>query len=205
MRGLLLRLSALDADAATTVRVISFFDALVEGHATPEALVRATSGLAECGCGMQFGEDRPWRFAPSGAELVGGADHVSGRAEFAVENVIGSIWLERPDAVAPLDGLVLERASLAARILLSEQRQTRRVAALADPALMEVVLSRHEALADRSRALRHLGLVPEQPLRVVAARMDAACDPVVDAVALIALHNQRARHMLVSSADSRSF
>ena len=48
MRGLLLRLSALDADAESAVRVIAYFDALVARSTDPAALVRATAALAEC-------------------------------------------------------------------------------------------------------------------------------------------------------------
>ncbi|PQM25449.1 hypothetical protein Sfr7A_02490 [Streptomyces xinghaiensis] len=41
----------------------------------------------------------------------------------------------------------------------------------ADPALVELVLSEREAVEDRARALRLLGLVPELPLRVVAVAL----------------------------------
>ena len=185
MRSLLLRLSALDPDSATALRVIAFFDALLEHHASAQALVRATSGLAECGCGMQLTDGRQWRFAPNGEPLPGEPDTVSGRADFEVNDIAGTLWLERPGDAAPMDDLVLERALLAARILLADQRP-RRVAGLVDPSLIEVVLSRHESLADRCRALRALGLAPDQPLRVAAVTVEAGRDPAVDAVSLIA-------------------
>ena len=197
MRSLLLRLSGLDADTATALRVIAFFDALVEHHASAEALVRATSGLAECGCGMQLADGRRWRFAPTGEVLPGGADIVSGRADFEVNDIAGSLWLERPGERAPLDDLVLERALLAASILLADQRP-RRIAGLVDPSLIEVVLSRRESLADRCRALRALGLVPDQPLRVAAVSVEASRDPAVDAVGLIARAQQtRSAHVAI--------
>jgi hypothetical protein len=43
MKGLLLRLATHEADAETCVRVIAYYDALVERRASPEAQVRATS------------------------------------------------------------------------------------------------------------------------------------------------------------------
>lgn len=48
MKGLLLRLSALDADAETAVRVISFFDGLIAAKVSPQTLVEETARLAEC-------------------------------------------------------------------------------------------------------------------------------------------------------------
>ncbi|MFD1051798.1 maleylpyruvate isomerase N-terminal domain-containing protein, partial [Kibdelosporangium lantanae] len=48
MEGLLLRLSALDADAENAVRVISFFDRLVATHATlPQVISQATTPVAD--------------------------------------------------------------------------------------------------------------------------------------------------------------
>ncbi|MFB9323894.1 PucR family transcriptional regulator, partial [Cryptosporangium minutisporangium] len=69
MKGLLLRLSALDADAEAAVRVIAYFDALVEHRATAAALVRATAGLAECGCGIELADGTVLRFSPDGDPL----------------------------------------------------------------------------------------------------------------------------------------
>ncbi|WP_344436547.1 helix-turn-helix domain-containing protein [Actinomadura bangladeshensis] len=52
MKGLLLRLSALDADAENAVRVISFFDGLIAAKVSPQTLVRETARLAECPAGL---------------------------------------------------------------------------------------------------------------------------------------------------------
>jgi hypothetical protein len=197
MRSLLLRLSALDADAATAFRVIAFFDALVEHHASAEALVRALSGLAECGCGMQLADGRQWRFAPDGQPLSGPAHIVSAQAQFDANDIAGRLWLERPDGPGPFDDLILERASLAAHGLLADQRP-RRTAGLVDPSLMEVVLSTQESLADRCRALRALGLIPNRPLRVAAVSVDPDRDPAVEVVSLIArAQTSRSAHVAV--------
>ncbi|WP_084011159.1 hypothetical protein [Pseudofrankia sp. DC12] len=53
MKGLLSRLSALDADAESAVRVIAYFDALVAARADAATLVRAAATLAECGAGLE--------------------------------------------------------------------------------------------------------------------------------------------------------
>jgi hypothetical protein len=67
MKGLLLRLSAVDADAEAAVRVIAYFDALVERGATPVELVRAAAGLAECPAGLDRRGVEPVRFGPDSA------------------------------------------------------------------------------------------------------------------------------------------
>ncbi len=197
MRSLLLRLSALDPDAATAVRVIDFFDALVEHRASAEALVRATAGLAECGCGIRLADGRQWRFAATGEALNGDPHPMSGQVDFEVNKVAGTLWLEREGIGGPMDDLVLERASLAARILLADHRP-RRVTGVVDPALMEVALSTNESIADRSRALRQLGLIPDQPVRVAALSVNAGRDPAVEAVTLSALaHPARSAYVAV--------
>jgi hypothetical protein len=180
MEGLLLRLSELDADAEAAVRVIAYFDALVEHRASAEALVRATAGLAECACGLELAEGRTLRFNPEGKPLAGAPDNVSASVDVGP----GRLWLERTGQPAPLDELVVERATIAARILLAPARRTG-APDLADPALVELVLSGRESAADRTRALRLLGLAPDLPVRVIALAEDRGRDPGAAAVALV--------------------
>jgi hypothetical protein len=66
MKGLLLRLSALDADAAAALRVIAHFEVLLTGRLDAESLVRSTAGLAECPAGLEL-DGRTVRFGPSAA------------------------------------------------------------------------------------------------------------------------------------------
>ncbi|WP_313896110.1 helix-turn-helix domain-containing protein [Streptomyces sp. YIM 98790] len=174
MKGLLLRLSSIDADAAAAVRVIAHFQALLDCRVTPAALVRSTAGLAECPAGLELADGRTFRCGPDGVALTGPPEHVSGRVAL---RPAGRVWLERPGAERPLDELVLEWLAIAARTM--EQPSM-----VADPALVELVLSRREAIADRARALRLLGLAPELPLRVVVVT-DEAREPDVAALALL--------------------
>lgn len=53
MQGLLLRLSSLDADAESAVRLISFFDSLIEQHVDVTTLVLHTAMLAACTAGFE--------------------------------------------------------------------------------------------------------------------------------------------------------
>lgn len=180
MKGLLLRLSALDADAEAAVRVIAYFDALVEHRATAAELVRATAALAECVCGWEPEEGRGLGFDATGAP----AATDGGQASSGVDLRPGRMWLERPGGPAPLDELVLERASIAARILLAPSRRVS-TPDLADPALVELVLSGRESAADRTRALRLLGLEPHLPVRVLAVAVDRGRNAGAEAVALV--------------------
>lgn len=181
MKGLLLRLSELDADAATAVRVIAHFEALLGGGPDPVTLARSTAALAGCAAGLELADGRTARFGPDGAALPGPPGHVSGRVDL---EPAGRVWLERSGAPGPFDELVLEWMAITARVLAGRPRQTRPPRA-ADPALVELVLSGREAVEDRARALRLLGLAPGVPLRVVAVTGGTAADAGVEAVALL--------------------
>ncbi|WP_420341095.1 PucR family transcriptional regulator [Streptomyces xinghaiensis] len=169
---MLLRLSALDADAATAVRVIAHFEALMSAGSDAVSLVRSTAGLAQCAAGLERTGGRRVRFGPGGAALPGEPERVSGSAFFGDTDSGpgGRVWLERPGAPGPFDELVLEWMAIAARMLDGRRRAAEPPHA-ADPALVELVLSEREAVEDRARALRLLGLVPELPLRVVAVAL----------------------------------
>jgi hypothetical protein len=181
VKGLLLRLSAVDADAATALRVIAHFEALLGSGALDSAsLVRSTAGLAECAAGWEPTDGSRVRFGPDGVALAGAPGQVSAEADLGPA---GRVWLERPGAAGPLDDLVLEWMAIAARVLGGRPRMAE-PPHVADPALVELVLSEREAVEDRARALRLLGLAPESPLRVVVVSGGMAADAGVEAVAL---------------------
>ncbi|HCA87639.1 MAG TPA: PucR family transcriptional regulator, partial [Streptomyces sp.] len=175
---MLLRLSALDADAATAVRVIAHFEALLGGPIDAVSLVRSTAGLAECTAGLELADGRTVRFGPDGIALPGVPGQVSGGADLGAA---GRVWLERRGAAGPFDEIVLEWMGVAARLLGTRPR-TAEPPHAADPALLELVLSEREAVEDRARALRLLGLAPELPLRVVAVAGRPGADAGLEAV-----------------------
>ncbi|WP_129837952.1 helix-turn-helix domain-containing protein [Streptomyces sp. RFCAC02] len=174
MKGLLLRLTSLDADAAAAVRVIAHFQALLGGRLDAATLLRSTAALAECPAGYEPADGPPLRFGPDGVERAGPPGVVSGAAGL---RPAGRVWLERPGAPGPFDDLVLEWLAIAAGTLGGPSP-------VADPALVELALSARESDADRSRALRLLGLAPERPLRAVVVT-DPARDPDMTALALL--------------------
>ncbi|HUR05640.1 MAG TPA: helix-turn-helix domain-containing protein [Nonomuraea sp.] len=164
MRGLLLRLSTLDTDAESAVRVIAYFDSLVRDHASVPVLLSATARLTQCPVGLlDAATDRRTRTYPDGH-----VDHPS-TDQPAVRELasgLGAVWMEREGAPHGLDEIVLERFAAAAEVTLE------RAVALAregrDPALVELALSAETGEAERARALRLLGFEPATPLQALA-------------------------------------
>jgi len=186
VKGLLLRLSGLDADAEAAVRVISYFDRLVDRGASPSEVVRATAALAECVAGWTGPTGVPVRFAPDGTTVPDDVPSQPSRSAPVDQSDAGSparVWLERPGEPGPLDDLVLERLALTARLLGTPRRTP--APNLADPALVELVLAEREAREDRARAVHLLGLAAARPVRVLAVRPAPGADPVTEAVALV--------------------
>lgn len=177
MEGLLLRLSALDADAENAVRVIRFFDDLVARPVDLDTLVRSTAHLAACRAGVSA--------AKRGLTLQ--ADH-AGRVETgtvapaptAVRELDDGVrvWLARSGSPLPLDDILLERFAIAAAILLNHARVP--LPELGDPALVELALCGSAGHAERSRALHLLGIAPTTPIRVLAVECENVKDLVVD-------------------------
>ncbi len=165
MKGLLLRLSGLDADAENAVRVIGFFDHLITGRAGLDVLVRNTADLAGCPVGVHApGQGLSLRAAPGGAVGTPAAAPV-GAATRALEGGV-VVWVARDGAPLPLDDMLLERFAIAAAILLEHSGVPR--PELGDPALVELVLSEDTGTVERSRALHLLGFGPATRLRVLA-------------------------------------
>jgi hypothetical protein len=165
MRSLLLRLSSLDSDAEGAVRVISFFDALLERRASPSVVVATTARLAECPVGLDHAASGlRFRYGPDGRRL--GAAPPPPHALVRPLAGEGRVWLERDEAPLPLDEMVLERLALTLALVLTDRRST--PLGLGDPALVGLVLGPDTPEPDRARGLTLLGLNPTALLTVVA-------------------------------------
>ncbi|MGN9838223.1 helix-turn-helix domain-containing protein [Nonomuraea sp. H19] len=164
MQGLLLRLSTLDADAESAVRVIAYFDSLLRDHVSVPVLLTATARLAQCPIGLfDAATGRRTRTSPRGV-VDSPADTPA--AVRQLSSGLGAVWMEREGPAHGLDEIVLERYAAAAEVTLE------RAAALAqagqDPALVELALSAETGEAERARALRLLGFAPSTPLQALA-------------------------------------
>lgn len=165
MNGLLLRLSELDSNAESAVRLISFFDALIEQRASVDVLLRNSAALAGCVVGCQdVAGDYARRATPSG--VVDGQ-----RAGTAVltRKVAGgyTVWLDRRGSdPLPSDHILIDRLgiALAARLRSDEAAGPH----LGDPALLEMIVSGTVGVPERSRALHLLGLTPATSLTLLA-------------------------------------
>jgi hypothetical protein len=178
MKGLLLRLSALDADAENAVRVISFFDGLIAAQVGPQALVRETARLAECPAGLVDtasglslrADPAPHNAAhpavnPALRDIPDGlpGDVAGGFVGGVIREVSGTacVWLGRSEPL-PLDELVLERFAIAAGVLLGAAPRQ------GDGGLAELVLSADAGELARCRALRLLDVDPAERVHVLA-------------------------------------
>jgi hypothetical protein len=178
MEALAQRLSQLDSQAEGAIRVVMFYDTLMRRRVDLPALARASAGLAECVAGIRLhGTGQTIRSAPDGRHAPAPPSPASTTAPITLDGEeIGTAWLERPDPPGPLDQLLLDRLAIAAAAVVERYGPARTT--MADPALVELVISADSDQAARARALRLLGFAADLPVRVVAVRSQLPLDQV---------------------------
>ena len=168
MQELLGRLTALDPSARETLTVISYFDALIESHATSEMLVRGACILTGCAAG--FVADRTVLRVTSTGEVDRSA--IAPDPEVWPGHPIAGdwrVWIEREGDAHVNDAMVLERLALGLGIVLERTHP----AAIARRSL-EVLLDSESTAEVRASAASKLRLNPTTEVRIVAV---AAADP----------------------------
>lgn len=196
MRGLLLKLSGLDADAESAIRLITFFDSLLEQEVQLADLLSNAAVVADCPVGIQDARGTfSLRGMPDGTSDSGAA----GRKAAVREAAGYRVWLDRRGAEqSPLDELLLERLSLACIATL--RRGDAVAPTVGDPALLELTIARSTAAPERTRAIHLLGLRPCTTLTVVAV-----LGPIegVDALAAeLSARGSRPRRAIVGSVHA---
>ncbi|MEV8592353.1 helix-turn-helix domain-containing protein [Streptomyces sp. NPDC052012] len=178
MEALAVRLSHLDAEAEGAIRVVMFYDTLMRRRVDLPALARASAGLAECVVGIRLhGTGRTVRASPDGREMSAPSSPASSSVPITLDDEeIGTVWLERPGPPGPLDEAVLDRLAIAAAAVAERYGPARTT--MADPALVELVISSGSDEAARARALRLLGFGLDLPVRVVAVRSRLPLDRI---------------------------
>ncbi|WP_432830043.1 hypothetical protein [Dactylosporangium sp. CA-092794] len=163
MRDLIGRLEVVDGDAASALRVIDYFDRLVDEHAPIGAFVRAAAVLAGCPAGLHVaGRGLTRRSAADGRALPEDDSHAWPRA--VVPGEAGSwVWLERTGAPGPLDALVLERLARAIHALSASS------APRSAGAAVRIACDPDATPADRRDAATRLGLAGPVTVVVRAA------------------------------------
>ncbi|MCX5392811.1 CdaR family transcriptional regulator [Streptomyces sp. NBC_00094] len=170
MEALAVRLSGLDPYVDGAIRIIAFYDTLMRRRVDLAALTRASAGLAECVAGIRLhGTGRVIRLAPDGRPASGPPSSASTTTPITLdEEEIGTVWLERPGSPNPLDDVLLDRLAIAAAGIVERHGPARTT--MADPALVELVISSDSDEPARARALRLLGFAADVPVHVVAVR-----------------------------------
>jgi len=178
MEALAVRLSQLDSEAEGALRVVMFYDTLMRRRVDLPALMRASAGLAECVAGIRLGgTGRAIRVSPDGTEASATSQPASTTVPITLDGEeIGTVWLERPSPPVSLDELLLERLAIAAAAVVERYGPARTT--MADPALVELVISADSDEAARARALRLLGFAAHLPVRVIAVRSQLPLDQV---------------------------
>jgi hypothetical protein len=178
MEALAARLSQLDSEAEGALRVVMFYDTLMRRRLDLPALTRASAGLAECVAGIRLhGTGRQIRMSPDGTGASAPTPPSSATVPITLdEEEIGAVWLERLGPPIPLDQLLLDRLAIAAAAVVERYSPARTT--MADPALVELVISPDSDEAARARALRLLGFAAHLPVHVVAVRSQLPLDQV---------------------------
>ncbi|MFJ4254039.1 hypothetical protein [Microbacterium sp. NPDC090003] len=163
MQDLLGRLTALDPDASETLKVVSYFDALVARSVGVESMLRGAAVLSGATVGHRDSR-RCVRVRADGVRIepVEPSDAWNLR-ESAPDAVV---WIERDGAAHANDGMILERLALALGIIRARR------AGGAESAV-ELVISAFSAAEERAAAAARLRL-PAGRLRVVASPPDPA-------------------------------
>lgn len=161
-----MRLSQLDPDAESAVRIIAFFDPLMRRRVGFATLVRLTAALAECPVGLQvIATGETIRFGPDGTGSASASALV-----VLDDEPVGKVWLERPGTAHSFDELLVERLAIAAAALWD--RNDPAPTTMAGPALVELLIDPTASEAARARALRLLGFASDKRLRLAAVALD---------------------------------
>lgn len=158
MQELVGRLTAVDAEATETLKVIAYFDALVNGHATTEVLLRGAAILSGCAAGQTVG-GKTMRVDATGARAVASPGDWPSRS---FEDG-GVVWIERTGPAHANDEMILERLAIAAGIAYE-----RTSPAAASRRALQTIIDDQASAEARSDAAKRLHLDVRARYRIVA-------------------------------------
>ncbi|RKS75534.1 PucR-like helix-turn-helix protein [Motilibacter peucedani] len=171
----------MDPDAEASLRVIEYFDRLVNNGVSLEALTRAAAALACCTAGLRdAASGQIIRFDDKGGSAPPLELPVAIEAPVVVGEVtVGHVWLERQQ-VQPLDEILVERMAVTAA---ARWRPLTSTAGSTDVALVGLLIAADTDEDERARALRLLRLSPARSLRVAAvSASDGELGPAIASV-----------------------
>jgi len=109
MQGLVWRLKALDPEASEGLKVIAYFDALVDGHASAHVLLTGAAVLSGCPAGYVT-DGNTLRVDATGTKTAPGAPDAWPGHDFGD---VGRVWIERSGPAFANDEMILERVAIA--------------------------------------------------------------------------------------------
>lgn len=163
MQDLLGRLTALDPDASETLKVVSYFDALVSRSVGVESMLRGAALLSGTTVGQRDGTQIV-RVREDGVRI----DPVApdGDRPMRDSGPDAVVWIEREGEPHTNDAMILERLALALGIIRARR-------AVGPESAVELAISSYPSDEERAGALSRLRL-PAAPLRIVASPPDPA-------------------------------
>ena len=175
MQGLVWRLKALDPEASESLKVIAYFDALVDGHASAQVLLSGAAVLSGCTAGYAV-DGKSLRVDASGTRTGpgtsdgSGLDSAQGPERWPGHDfgAGGRVWIERSGTAFANDEMILERVAIALGISFD---RTSPVAA--SRRAIEVLIDAMAPLDRRMDAAAMLRLDRDTAYRVVAVPASA--------------------------------
>ena len=162
MHQLVGRLTALDPEASESLKVIAYFDALVDGHANVEVLLRGAAVLSGCAAGFAISGLTRRVDASGRPSAIDSASAATPWPRHAL-GPDGHVWIERDGAAHANDDMILERLAIA--VAITQERST---PVIAQRRAVETVLDESAAVADRLAAAALLRLDPARRFEVSA-------------------------------------
>lgn len=161
MQDLLGRLTALDPDASETLKVVSYFDALVARSVGVESMLRGAAVLSGATVGHRDGRTSV-RVRADGVRIDPGEMSDAWPTRESGPDAVA--WIERDGDPHTNDAMILERLALALGIIRA--RRT-----VGPESAVELAISTYAGPEERGGALTRLRL-GDGPLRVVASPSD---------------------------------
>ncbi|MDF2509263.1 MAG: hypothetical protein K0Q52_3122 [Microbacterium sp.] len=193
MQDLLGRLTALDPDASETLKVVTYFDALVARSVGVESMLRGAAVLSGATVGQRDGRQIV-RVRADGVRI----DPVEPSHAWPVrESGPGAIaWIEREGAAHTNDAMILERLSLALGIIRARR-------SMGPESAVELAISSYAGADERAAALPRLRL-DAKSLRLVASPPDPAPLPQHPSAVVATRHGLTRATILDAETDAVS-
>lgn len=191
MQDLLGRLTALDPDASETLKVVTYFDALVARAVGVESMLRGAAVLSGATVGQRDGRQIV-RVRADGVRI----DPVEPSHSWAVrESGPDAIaWIERDGDAHMNDAMILERLSLALGIIRARR-------SVGPESAVELAISSYAGTEERAAALPRLRL-SANALRLVASPPDPAPLPQHPSAVVATRHGLTRATILDADTDA---